>query len=60
VQLLNRSGSAMSALTPAAAPKEGEQQVDLPLAGLAPGEYVLEIKAVDGDATELIGFRVVG
>ena len=60
VQLLNRSGSAMSALTPAAAPKEGEQQVDLLLAGLAPGEYVLEIKAVDGDATELIGFRVVG
>jgi VWFA-related protein len=60
VQLLNRSGSAMSALTPAAAPKEGEQQVDLALAGLAPGEYVLEIKAVDGDATELIGFRVVG
>jgi hypothetical protein len=60
VQLLNRSGSAMSALTPAAAPKEGEQQVDLPLAGLAPGEYVREIKAVDGDATELIGFRVVG
>jgi len=60
VQLLNRSGSAMSALTPTAAPKEGEQQVDLPLAALAPGEYVLEIKAVDGDATELIGFRVVG
>jgi hypothetical protein len=60
VQLLNRSGSAMSALTPTAAPKDGEQQVDLPLAGLAPGEYVLEIKAVDGDATELIGFRVLG
>jgi VWFA-related protein len=60
VQLLNRSGSAMSVLTPAPAPKEGEQQVDLPLAALAPGEYVLEIKAVDGDATELIGFRVVG
>jgi len=60
VQLLNRSGSAMSALTPTPAPKDGEQQVDLPLAALAPGEYVLEIKAVDGDATELIGFRVVG
>ena len=23
----------------------GEQQIDLPLAGLAPGEYVVEIKA---------------
>jgi hypothetical protein len=60
VRLLNRSGSAMSELTPAPAPAEGQQQVDLALAALAPGEYVLEIKTGDGDATELIGFRVVG
>ena len=60
IHLLNRSGSAMSELTPTPSPKAGEQQVDLALAGLAPGEYVLEIKAADGDATELIGFRVIG
>src|SRR5215510_13375944 len=54
VQLLNRAGSAMSELTASAAPKDGEQQFDLALAGLAPGEYVLEIKVADGDATELI------
>jgi len=60
IHLLNRTGSAMSELTPAAGPKAGEQQFDLPLAGLAPGEYVLEIKAADGDAKELVGFRVTG
>jgi hypothetical protein len=33
---------------------------DVPLAGLAPGEYVLEIKATGegGEAKELVGFRV--
>jgi hypothetical protein len=60
IHLLNRSGSAMSELTATAAPKEGEQQVELALAPLAPGEYVLEIKAADSDTPELVGFRVVG
>jgi hypothetical protein len=34
--------------------------IDVPLAGLAPGEYVLEIKATGegGEAKELVGFRV--
>ncbi len=34
--------------------------IDLPLAGLAPGEYILEIRATDasGDAKELIPLRV--
>ena len=32
------------------------QQIDVPLAGLAAGEYLLEIKA--GDLKELVGFRV--
>jgi hypothetical protein len=32
------------------------QQIDLPLAGLAAGEYLLEIRA--GDLKELVGFRV--
>jgi hypothetical protein len=62
VHLLNRAGSAMNELKAEPAPKPGEQQIDLPLAGLPPGEYVLEIKAADqgGDATELVGFRVAG
>ena len=60
VHLLNRAGSAMSELTAAPAPAPGELQFDLPLAALAAGEYVLEIKSTDGDAKELVGFRVVG
>ena len=36
-------------------------QIDLPLAGLSPGEYVIEIQAkgVSGEATELIAIKVV-
>ena len=50
----------MSELQSAAAPVPGKQQIDLPLAALPPGEYVIEIKASGdgGDAQELIGFRV--
>jgi hypothetical protein len=58
VHLLNRAGSAMNELKAEASPRTGEQQIDLPLAGLPPGEYVLEIKT--SDATELVGFRVTG
>jgi hypothetical protein len=60
VHLLNRAGSAMSELTASPAPMAGMQQVDLPLAALAPGEYVIEIKATGegGEAKEHIGFRV--
>jgi VWFA-related protein len=62
VHLLNRSGSAMQELHSEPAPKTGEQQIDLPLAALPPGEYVVEIKAgdQDGDAKELVAFRVTG
>jgi hypothetical protein len=61
VHLLNRTGAAMNELKAEPSPRPGEQQIDLPLAALPPGEYVLEIKAGDqGDATELIGFRVTG
>ncbi|MCU1385441.1 MAG: VWFA-related Acidobacterial domain protein [Acidobacteria bacterium] len=62
VHLLNRTGAAMNELKAEAAPRTGEQQIDLPLAGLPPGDYVLEIKAADpgGDATELVGFRIAG
>jgi VWFA-related protein len=58
VHLLNRTGAPMNELKAEASPRTGEQQIDLPLAGLPPGEYVLEIKT--SDATELVGFRVTG
>jgi hypothetical protein len=61
VHLLNRAGAAMNELKAEPAPKTGEQQIDVPLAALPPGEYVLEIKAGDkGEAAELVGFRVTG
>ena len=60
VHLLNRAGSAMSELPAAPSPSAGAQQFELPLAALAPGEYVIEIKVADGEAQELIGFRVTG
>ena len=63
VKLLNRAGQPMSDVPSAAAPTAGEQQIDLPLAGLAPGEYVLQIKATadGGEAKEeLVAFRVTG
>jgi VWFA-related protein len=61
VHLLNRTGQPMSELpvTAPAAPVT-ESMIDVPLAGIAPGEYVLEIKATGegGEAKELVGFRV--
>ena len=62
VHLLNRAGSSMHELHAEPAPAAGELQIDLPLAALPPGEYVVEIKAgdQDGDAKELVAFRVTG
>jgi VWFA-related protein len=61
VHMLSRAGQTMSELTvtPPAAPG-GESVVDVPLAGLAPGEYIIEVKATGegGEAKELVGFRV--
>jgi hypothetical protein len=54
--LLNRGGQAMSELQVGPSASPDVQQIDLPLAGLAVGEYLLEIKA--GDLKELVGFRV--
>ena len=51
----------MSELPATPGPAEGLVQFELPLAALAPGEYVIEIKATGaggGEAKELIGFRV--
>jgi VWFA-related protein len=61
-RLLNRSGQSMSELPATAAAKPGEQQIDVPLASLPPGEYLVEIKATGegGEVKELVGFRVTG
>lgn len=61
-RLLNRAGQPMSDVPVRAAAVTGQpHQIDLPLAGLAVGEYLLEIKAKSeaGEATELIAFRMV-
>jgi len=62
-KLLGRGGQSIVDLpvTPAATP-DGLPQVELPLASLASGEYVVEIDATGqgGDAKEFVGFRVVG
>lgn len=61
-RLLNRSGQAMSQLSVAPSPRPGEFQLDLPVSGLAAGEYAVEIKAAGDadDTTTLVGFRVMG
>jgi VWFA-related protein len=60
-RLLNRTGQQMSDV-PVAAPAtpDAQAQIELPLAGLATGEYLLELKAASegGEVKELIGFRV--
>jgi VWFA-related protein len=63
VRLLNRAGTAMFDLPSQPLPKgdAGQLQVDLPLSGLAPGEYLVEVKSQAGEseAKQLVGFRVV-
>jgi len=62
VRLLNRVGQKMVDL-PSQAPTDPAQpyQIDLPLAGLSPAEYVIEIhaKGVSGESSELIAIKVV-
>jgi hypothetical protein len=63
IHMLNRGGQSMAELSAAPAPGDGkESQIEVPLSGLAPGEYIVEIKAAGdgGDAKELVGFRVTG
>ena len=62
VHILNRAGNAMSELPVAPSAKPGEQQIELGVAALPPGAYVLEITTgdQDGDAQELVGFRIAG
>jgi hypothetical protein len=62
VRLLNRVGQKMSDLAVKPPDSAGEfYQVDLPLAGLSPGEYVIEVKTSGegGEASELIAIRVI-
>ena len=61
-RLLSRAGQKMSDLTvtPPATP-DALYQMDLPLSGLAPGEYVVEITAGaegGGEVREFVGMRI--
>jgi VWFA-related protein len=61
-RLLNRAGKAMNDLqvTPPAS-ASAPSEIDLPLASLSSGEYLLEITAAgESGITELVGFRVTG
>jgi VWFA-related protein len=59
-RLLNRSGDAMQDLPVPIPPSSGQVQLDVPLSSLAPGEYLVELKAKGsvGEAKQLIAFRV--
>lgn len=58
-RLLNRTGQRMADL-PVRARDRGTYQIDLPLATLPNGEYLVEVAAAAGgaDAKELVAFRV--
>jgi VWFA-related protein len=58
-RLLNRGGNAMSDL-PVQLPAGRSAEIDLPLAALAAGEYIVEAtaKTPSGTAQELIAFRI--
>ena len=61
-KLLNRVGQKMVDLTAAAPPDPSQPyQIDLPLQGFSPGEYVIEItaKGVSGESTELVAIKVI-
>ena len=60
-RLMSRMGQAMRSLAVSApAAPGGENEIDLPLAGLAAGEYQIELTATSpaGQATDLVNFRV--
>ena len=61
VHMLNRAGQTMSEVPVTAPAAAGtDAMVDVPLAGIAPGDYIIEVRATGegGEAKELIGFRV--
>lgn len=62
-RLLNRNGNEMSALTlQASAQHPGQHTIDLPLATLPSGEYLIEIsaKGETGEATAMVAMRITG
>lgn len=61
LRLLNRNGDVMSEWTVTARP-DGGSEAEVPLGGVPPGDYLLEVSASrDADApTTLVAFRVTG
>ncbi len=60
-RLLNRTGQPMTDLKAQASEQYPEEHsIDLPLAGLASGEYLIEVKAKGqaGEATQMVAIRV--
>jgi VWFA-related protein len=59
-RMLNREGGEMSVLPVTAAPFGGLSQVDVPLAGMPAGEFLIELVAKDGteQASSLVAIRV--
>ena len=59
-RLLGRTGYAIRSLTVTPSATSGDQAIDLPLASLATGEYVVEVTAKHGarDASDRLTFRV--
>jgi hypothetical protein len=63
VRVLNRAGQPFLTLPVSAAGVPGGLlQVDLPLAGLAVGDYIVEVRAsgAAGEAADLLALRVTG
>jgi VWFA-related protein len=60
-KLLNRIGTAMQDIPVTLDQQSGQAQIDLPLSGIAPGEYLLDVRASGqgGEAKHLIAFKVV-
>jgi VWFA-related protein len=58
--LMNRNGNKMADVPVAVSPVAGTHQIDLSLAAIAAGEYLIEItgKGASSEAKELIAFRV--
>ena len=58
--LMNRNGNKMADVPIVASPTPGTQQIDLSLASIAAGEYLIEITAqgATGEAKELVPLRI--
>jgi hypothetical protein len=58
-RLLNRNGDAMADV-PVRTPTPGAAEIDFPLSGLAPGDYLIELsaKTEQGTAQKLVAFKV--